>query len=252
MAEMNDEKENRQSWSVGVTCYNEEATIEKVVRKLQEVLPKIASNFEIIIVEDYSSDNSAKIIEKLVNEDPSHIKAIFHKENQGIGRTIRDVYFNARYENLTYVPGDGQFDSYELIPVAKIENNTYISFYRIRKNMAYSNFRSFMSYLNRVVNRNFTGLDLRDVNWVTVYKRNDVMNLDLTIHSSIIVSEICAKLNLLKFKAIEIVSVYHPRIAGIPQGASFRNVRLVALETIKLIKSVRKFKRKLKKKCPVT
>ena len=245
---MNLEKEDRQSWSVGITCYNEEATIEIVVRKLQEVLQKISSKYEIIIVDDCSADHSAKIIEQLAKEDTEHIKTIFHKENQGIGRTIRDVYFNARYENLTYIPGDGQFDAFELIPIASVESKTYISFYRIRKNMAYSNFRSFMSYLNRVVNRNFTGLDLRDVNWVNVYKRSDVMNLDLTIQSSIIVSEVCAKLNLMGYRAIEIVSVYHPRIAGIPQGASLRNVNLVALETIKLIKSVRRFKRKLKNK----
>lgn len=244
---MKSENENRQSWSVGVTCFNEEATIEKVVRLLQEVLPKISSKYEIIIVDDCSTDNSHKIIEQLAKEDTGHIKTIYHKENQGIGITIRDVYFNACYENLTYVPGDAQFNAQELIPVARVENKTYISFYRRRKHMAYSNFRSFMSYLNRVVNRNFTGLDLRDVNWVNVYKLNDIKKLDLTIQSSIIVSEICAKLNLMGYRAIEIESVYHPRIAGTPKGASFRNIKLVALETVKLIKSVRKFKRKLKK-----
>jgi len=233
---------SKQSWSVGITCYNEEATIEKVALQLIDVLSQIASHYEIIIVDDCSTDNSKSLVEKLVAEHPQ-IKAIYHEVNQGIGRTISDVYFNSKYENLTYVPGDAQFDAEELLLVGFIEEKTYISFYRRKQNMAYSNFRSFMSFLNKSVNSFFIGLDLKDVNWVNVYKREEIENLNIQIRSSIIVSEICAKLNLIGYKAIEIESIYHPRIYGKPQGASLKNIIDVGFETLKLISILHKFRK---------
>jgi len=237
---------NKQSWSIGITCYNEEATIRRVVENIQQVLKQIASKYEIIIVDDASIDNSRKIIKELAKKY-FNIKTIYHQKNMGIGATIKDIYFNAKYENLTYVPGDAQFDIQELLPFAKIEDQTYISFYR-KQNESYSNLRTTLSFVNKMINKYFIGLNLKDVNWVNVYKRKEIANLNIQINSSIIVSEICAKLNIMGYKPIEVISTYHPRIAGESRGASLKNVIEVALETIKLIKVVWRFKRNYKRK----
>lgn len=235
----------KQTWSVGIACYNEEETIERVVEELQEVLNKISKENEIIIVDDYSTDHSGDVIKRLV-QNYKNVKAIFHKKNQGIGATIRDIYFNAQYENVTFIPGDAQFDSKELLPFANVEEITYISFYR-KENEVYSSYRTTLSFLNKLINIYFLGLELKDVNWVKIYKRKGLENLNIQIKSSIVESEICAKLNILGYKPVEVLSTYHPRIAGKSRGASLKNVIKVSLETFKLFKSVHQFKRMIKK-----
>ena len=235
----------KQTWSVGIACYNEEITITKVVEELQKVLKQISDINEVIIVDDGSTDNSRNIIKKL-SRNYSNIKAIYHKINQGIGAAIRDIYSNAQYENVVFIPGDAQFDSKELIPFANVEDKTYISFYR-KENEVYSSLRTTFSFLNRKINKYFLGLDLKDVNWVAIYKRKELDNLNIQMESSIVESEICAKLNIMGYKPVEVVSAYAPRVAGKSRGASLSNVAAVSLETLKLIKTIRQFRRSYNK-----
>ena len=235
----------KQTWSVGIACYNEETTIAKVIEELQKVLKRISDINEVIIVDDGSTDSSKNIIKKLIN-NYSNIKTIYHAKNQGIGATIREVYSNARYENVVFVPGDAQFNPKELLPFAHVEDKTYISFYR-KENEVYSSIRTTFSLLNRIINRYFLDIDLKDVNWVNIYKRKELGNLNIQIKSSIVESEICAKLSILGYKPIEVVSEYFPRIAGKSRGASLNNVVAVSLETLKLIRTVHQFKRRYNK-----
>ena len=79
------------------------------------------------------------------------------------------------------------------------------------------------------------GIDLRDVNWVKIYKREAILNLDLKLKSSLIESEICSKLLIKKNKAIETISVYHQRKFGVSKGASTKVVVQALKETAKLI-----------------
>jgi glycosyltransferase involved in cell wall biosynthesis len=238
----------KQTWSLGISCYNEEATIAKVVDDVQKVLKRISTENEILIVDDQSTDRSRDIIRGLEQEH-ANVRAIYHDKNLGIGGTIRDIYFNAKYENVTFIPGDAQFDPGELLPYANVEEKTFISFYR-QENLVYSSYRKTLSFLNKLVNRTFIGLEMKDVNWVKVYKRKELENLDIMIKSSIIESEICAKLNILGYRPIEVLSKYHPRVAGKSRGASFKNVMRVSFETVKLFGSVRQFRMKAGKNSP--
>jgi glycosyltransferase involved in cell wall biosynthesis len=71
--------------SVLIPCYNEVQTIEQVV---QNILKLDLEIYEIIIVNDHSSDGSREIIEKLTNNNKV-IKAIHHEINQGKGAALR-------------------------------------------------------------------------------------------------------------------------------------------------------------------
>ncbi len=235
----------KQSWSVGITCYNEEETVGQVVQRTQEVLELIAAESEIIIVDDASEDQSTTKIRQL-SKEYNNVSPIFHDENLGIGRSIRDIYFNAQYENVTFIPGDAQFDPHELVPFAHVEEHTYVSFYR-KENEVYSNYRAILSFLNKLINKYLIGLELKDVNWVNVFKTKSLQELDLQIKSSIVVSEICAKLNVLGYEPVEVISTYHPRVAGESKGASWSNIIDVVPEILSLIISVWRFNRKIKK-----
>lgn len=234
----------KQTWSVGIACYNEVGTIELVYKLTKQVLQEIALKYEIIIVDDASTDGSSTIIKKIASEDGTVIP-ILHEFNKGIGGAIRSIYESAQFENVTFIPGDNQFDVKEFLPFIHIPEKTFISFYRVQ-NQTYSMFRNGLSYLNKQFNAFFLGLRLNDVNWVKIYKSSIISNLELKSQSSIIESEICSKLNVLNHKPVQVQSVYHPRIYGVSKGASLNNMKKVIGEMIFLYQSLQQFRMKHK------
>ncbi|MBK8504893.1 MAG: glycosyltransferase family 2 protein [Saprospiraceae bacterium] len=233
LQELDNFNDLRQSWTIGIICYNEIGTICNVFEDVLALLTESTCSFEIILVDDASSDGSKEEITRLAATNPKRFKSVIHDENRGIGESIRDVYLNASMENVVFVPGDGQFDVFELKPYLDFNPKEFICFYR-KENQTYSGFRNLLSYLNKLFNKVFLGLILRDVNWVKAYKREIIQNLDLRMHSSVIESEICAKLNYLGINPIEIESRYLPRISGVSKGASLQNVVRVLSEIISL------------------
>ncbi len=232
-----------QNWSIIIFCYNEEASIRRVVSKVRKVLSRISSpRNEILIVDDGSTDSSPVLIRGLVKEFP-RVRALFHQQNLGIGRTLRDGYFNVRYENVCAVPADGQFDPSELVPFAQVPEGSFVSFFRKRQE-GYSLYRRFLSAFNRLINEVFLGFNLEDVNWVKIYKRKALRGLDLRLESSLIESEICAKLIIQGSRFTQSPSIYHPREGGRAQGAGLRTVLRALSELIKLARVVEDFRRK--------
>ena len=237
-----------QSWSIIIFCYNEAGTIEKVVLEARSVMNEMAPGmYEIIIVDDGSTDGSTekiRAIEKIVPD----IKAIFHPANLGIGSALRSGYAQATNQNICAIPADGQFNIRELLPFRGIDEKTFVSFYRI-ENTTYSPFRNGLSYLNKKLNQIFIGVHLRDVNWVKVYKNKELQQLELHLQSSLVESEICAKLVARGNQVIEVQSAYLPRTYGKSKGASFSTIFRAAKETWKLIVEIRKFAKR--KRSPV-
>ncbi|GAA4469615.1 hypothetical protein GCM10023189_56890 [Nibrella saemangeumensis] len=230
-----------QTWSIVVFCYNEVVTVEKVVTKLIRTFDEHRpGRYEIIIVDDGSSDGSDGVIKKLAGAFPV-IRPVFHKTNRGIGHALRSGYAEARHENITAVPADAQFNTDELIPYLNVAPGSFVSYFRL-ENTTYTMARNALSYANRLVNRFFLGFDLKDVNWVKIYKNEDLRKLNLEIESSLVESEICAKLLSLGRRVEQVESKYHPREAGVSKGASWKIVRQALRDTLTLSVVLRRFK----------
>lgn len=238
----------KQSWTVGILCFNEAGTIRAEVEKTLKVLREIASEFELIVVDDGSSDGSTQIIRDLKVLYPEITPVIFEK-NKGIGAGLRAVYLNAKYENVLATAGDGQFDIHEIMPFASFPENHFISYYRI-ENTVYSGYRNMLSFFNKKMNEKMLGITLRDVNWAQVYKRDNLRQLDLQLTSSLLGSEICAKLLYLGVKKIESQSRYLPRIYGESKGSSFKTVKKAIKDIFILIQIMKKFRKTHKRSLP--
>src|SRR6185295_17695768 len=137
-------------------------------------------------------------------------------------------------------------DVKEIIPFACVTEKTFISFYR-KENLTYSFFRNKLSYFNKILNKKLIGLDLKDINWALIIKRGGLENLDLEMKSTLIKSEICAKMQLLGYRPIEVESRYLPRIYGVSKGSSTKMISQALTDVWALHQSVRRFKRKLKR-----
>ena len=236
---------HKQTWSVIIPCCNEKGTLEAVAQKVKSVLEQIASKYEIILIDDGSTDGSAELIDMLVKAD-SCFRCIHHAVNKGLGTVLREGYFAARFENVISVPGDGQFDALEIIPYAVVPEKTFISFYR-KENLTYSFFRNKLSLFNKLLNKALIGLDLKDVNWALIIKRKELESLNLEMKSTLIKSEICAKMQLLGYQAVEAESRYLPRVYGVSKGSSRKMVFQALSDIFTLAGCVRRFKKNRKR-----
>lgn len=235
----------KQSWTVGILCFNEAGTIKNEVEKTLKVLREIASEFELMVVDDGSSDGSTQIIRDLKLQYPE-ITAVIFEKNKGIGAGLRAVYLNAQYENVLATAGDGQFDIHEIIPFKTFPDNHFVSYYRI-ENTVYSGYRNMLSFFNKKMNEKLLGITLRDVNWAQVYKRDNLRQLDLQLTSSLLGSEICAKLLYLGVQKIECESRYLPRTYGESKGSSFKTVKKAIKDIFILVSVMKKFRKKHKR-----
>ena len=223
-----------QSWSVIILCYNEEGNLKIVVSDLLKTLSQMqVTDFEIIIVNDGSTDKSSEVINGLSQEIPQIILKD-HVTNLGIGQAIRTGLNVAQKENVMVMAGDGQFNLEDLVPHAEVEKDTIVSFYRVDKG-PYTAFRHFISNFNRVLNRYILGANIKDVNWVKIYKKENLNSINLELKSSLIETEIVTKLLKNSIKLEEYQTVYLPRIYGEPKGASFKVVSMALMELIRLI-----------------
>ena len=100
--------------TVVVLAYNEAASLRAVVEEAMGVLGEAGALFEIIIVDDGSSDKSGAIARELAREHAA-VRALHHERNQGMGAGLRTGFSEARGRWLSFLPADGQIDPRDML-----------------------------------------------------------------------------------------------------------------------------------------
>lgn len=85
-----DQQSNRQL-IVLLPAYNEEASMESLLRKILAVGDQLPERLSVIVCNDGSRDQTGAILQRLAEED-SRISFITHKINRGLGETVRDLF----------------------------------------------------------------------------------------------------------------------------------------------------------------
>jgi glycosyltransferase involved in cell wall biosynthesis len=104
---------NYPSISVCLPAYNDGGTISSVVILAITTLRQLASDFEVIVGDDYSSDYTAAILDELAKRYPE-LRVIHHPRNLGYGGNLRALFVSATKELIFYTDGDAQYDVREL------------------------------------------------------------------------------------------------------------------------------------------
>jgi hypothetical protein len=103
-----------------------------------------------------------------------------------------------------------------------------------------------LSLVNKKLNGICLGITWKDVNWTKIYKRKDIKALNLELTSSLIESEICAKLLYQKKRVIEAESKYLPRTYGESKGSSMKIIKKALKDTLILIQIMNRFRKQAK------
>lgn len=122
------------SLSVVFPAYNDQLSLPKLVKKISNILPRITKAYEIIIVNDGSTDNTAAVLENL-KKFYSHIVIISHIKNIGYGGALISGFRKARKEYIFYTDSDGQYDVNELYLLIQKMNRSVdmVSGYKIHR-----------------------------------------------------------------------------------------------------------------------
>ena len=91
--------------SIFFPFWNEEDNVRTVVKNAIPVAKKVADKWEIILVDDGSTDDTLTIAKELAKQN-EHIRVISHKPNRGYGAALKAGLTNARYKYIVFTDGD--------------------------------------------------------------------------------------------------------------------------------------------------
>jgi glycosyltransferase involved in cell wall biosynthesis len=101
------------SLSLCFPCFNEEAVIGKILVDAYGILPEFVSDFELLVVDDGSSDQTASIVVEMARRE-DRIRLVQHNRNRGYGAAVITAIRAAKGEWTCLIDGDGQFSVRDL------------------------------------------------------------------------------------------------------------------------------------------
>jgi glycosyltransferase involved in cell wall biosynthesis len=113
---------NREGLTVVFPAFNEEENVKYMVETAMEVLSRLAVDWEIIVVDDGSSDRTPDIAKEL-SEEYKGVKLVRHNKNKGIGSSVTTGISNSSKTWVFYTDCDGQFDLDELETLWQMREN---------------------------------------------------------------------------------------------------------------------------------
>ncbi len=229
------------SLSVFFPAYNEEKNIKNTVLKAKEVLEKIVDKWEIIIINDGSTDKTGEIADSLKKAD-SRIKIIIHSPNQGYGAALRTGFYNSQYPWIVFTDSDGQFNFREITKFIEKQKETgadlVIGYYLDRK----------VSFGKKITSRMWEllvyllfGLKVRDIDCAFKLISKKVIDKISKLESergAFISSELLIKAKKSGFKIVEVGVTHYPRKEGIGTGRSLNVIIKSFIDLIKLWKKL--------------
>lgn len=212
--------------SVFFPCYNEEKNIETTVSKATLVLDQVAAKWEIILINDGSKDNTAKVLEKIQKKYPKQIKIITHNPNRGYGAALKSGLYNSQYQWIAFTDSDGQFDFSEITNFIQKQQETkadiIIGYYLSRQ---VSKATIITSKIWELIVFILFGLKVTDIDCGFKLINKKVIDAIPKLEAergAFISSEFLIKAKKSGFKIVEIGVHHYPRIEGKATGRSLK------------------------------
>jgi glycosyltransferase involved in cell wall biosynthesis len=108
------------TFAIIIPCYNEERIIRQTVAELQQVFPA-EDSWEMIVVNDGSSDGSRQILDELASQTPK-LEVVHHERNRGYGAALKTGIRRTSAELILITDADGTYPHErlpELLDVAR-------------------------------------------------------------------------------------------------------------------------------------
>ena len=227
------EKQKAEEISIVIPAYNEEGTIKELHTRLTAVVSTITENYEILFVDDGSTDNSLGIL-KEINREDRRVKVIKLRRNFGKSIALNTAFGYAKGEIILTMDGDLQDDPDEILTfIDKIDEgyDLVVGWKNPRKDPVTKKIPS--QIFNRLTGR-LMGVDLHDFNCgYKAFKRKTLENVYLYGEMHRYIPVLIAWQG---FKIAEIQVEHHPRESGTSKYGAYRIIKgFLDLITVKFL-----------------
>jgi glycosyltransferase involved in cell wall biosynthesis len=206
--------------TVVVPAWNESANLSGCLGSLRGTLAH--TDYEIVIVDDGSTDDTGAVARRLADEDPTRTRVAVHETNQGLGGALRTGFAAARGQFVTCCPADFRTTPEDWAPfAAAIGKADVVVGCRVRRE-GYNPLMRINAWLYPRLVRLLFGLRLRDVNWISVCRSDLVRRVTITQRGIPMLTEILVKLRDLGATFVEVDCRMQPRLVGVPSASRFR------------------------------
>lgn len=200
-------------------CYNEQENIKTTVEKAVETLERLADKYEVLIIDDGSTDSTNRICTELVRNN-KNIRLIRHPSNLGYGAALSTGVKNSRFEVVCFTDSDGQFDIKEIerfLPL--LEKAPFVIGNRLKRSDPLH--RRLNSALFRYLVRLIFRLKVKDMNCgFKVFKKEVFEGVELISGGAFITAEMLIRAKDRNYNFLEIGVTHYPRIKGKQTGAN--------------------------------
>ncbi len=228
------------SLSLIIPVYNEEKSVQVAIDSNLKALKKYLTNYELIIVNDGSVDNSQSLINDYIKGKENFI-TIEKQKNQGIGSAIRVGIEKAKYDYVLPVPVDCPLDDNTLyLFLCNLENVDVLVGYR-PKRVGYSLRMKLNSYVFHKLISWLFKINLKDYNWIHLYKRKIFFEEGIKISSNgiMMLAEVLIKSSRKNRSLKEIEIVQRERLTGTATASKLITVIKTIKEIVLLYKEIR-------------
>lgn len=231
--------------------WNEQDYIVRAIDAAREECEELLAtgdiaDYEIIVVDDASTDNTPVIAQQLAAADP-RISTVRHPENRKLGGSVKSGFAAATGDVVLYTDADLPFDMHDVrkaMRLLRYYDADVVSAYRFdRTGEGYV--RTVYSFLYNMMVRVLFGVRMRDINFAFKLCRTRIFDhVELKSEGSFIDAELVVKAQKYGYKVIQFGVDYFPRTRGVSTLSSPSVI-------VKILREARALRREIRKISPV-
>lgn len=220
--------------SVFFPAYNDSGTIASLVISAIRTARRLTPDFEVIVVNDGSADNTADILNELAAQYPE-VRVVHHEQNRGYGGALRSGFANATRELVFYTDGDAQYDPAEMEALWHrfADDVDLVNGYKISRSDPVHRVVIGRVYHHTV--RLLFGLKVRDVDCDFRMMRRAIFDrVRLEKNSGVICLEMMKKIQDAGFRIVEVPVHHYHRAYGRSQFFNFGRLWRTGVDVARL------------------
>jgi glycosyltransferase involved in cell wall biosynthesis len=207
------------SLSIVLPAYNEEENVASAVEEVSTVAQQLGMDYEIILVNDGSTDRTGEIARELEGRIPN-FRLVEHYPNRGYGGALKAGFAAATKDLIAFTHPDRQFVFGEVTRLlAKIDQADIVSGYRANRQDPL--IRKFNALGWNTLVRLLFGYLCRDIDCgFKLFRREVLERVNIVSNGAMIDTEFLAEAKARGLRIAEVEVTHLPRVAGHPTGAN--------------------------------
>jgi glycosyltransferase involved in cell wall biosynthesis len=226
------------SVSVCFPAYNEEATIESVLTDSHELLSTSGLDYEILVCDDGSLDNTARIAEEIATRLPG-IRVLRNRKNLGIRETFERLYREASNDLVFLNSTDRQWETSVLFQMLPLTNE-YDIVIAARRNKHYGFSRRFTSWIFNLIPPVLFGVKTYDAGAVKLVRREVIERFALVSRSPFTEAERLIRAERAGYRIASHPVNVSERASGKARGAKLWSVIEAGMDVVRVWLALRR------------